>query len=159
LCEIEAALAEKRQMLAFEPPRFSGARVASAGATVGGCVAAGLAGPRRQQAGAVRDFVLGVKLIDGSGQVLDFGGQVMKNVAGYDVSRLVAGSLGTLGLIARSPSRCCRSRSPSRRWFLPWMKPGRLANSINGVGSRYQFPPRSGMTASSGCASPGPRRR
>jgi len=100
LCEIEAALAEKQQMLAFEPPRFSGASVGAAGATVGGCVAAGLAGPRRQQAGAVRDFVLGVKLIDGSGQVLDFGGQVMKNVAGYDVSRLVAGSLGTLGLIA-----------------------------------------------------------
>ena len=93
LREIEAVLAEKRQMLAFEPPRFSGA-------TVGGCVAAGLCGPRRQHAGAVRDFMLGVKLIDGTGQVLDFGGQVMKNVAGYDVSRLVAGSLGTLGLLA-----------------------------------------------------------
>lgn len=93
LAELEAALAECGQMLAFEPPHF-------AGATVGGCVAAGLAGPRRQQAGAVRDFVLGAKLIDGRGQVLDFGGQVMKNVAGYDVSRLLAGSLGTLGLIA-----------------------------------------------------------
>ena len=93
LAEIEAALAEKGQMLAFEPPHFSGA-------TVGGCVAAGLSGPRRQQAGAVRDFVLGVKLVDGSGQVLNFGGQVMKNVAGYDVSRLIAGSLGTLGVIA-----------------------------------------------------------
>ena len=93
ISEIEAVLAEKGQMLAFEPPRFSGA-------TLGGCVAAGLSGPRRQQAGAVRDFVLGVKLIDGSGQVLEFGGQVMKNVAGYDVSRLIAGSMGTLGLIA-----------------------------------------------------------
>jgi len=93
LAEIEAALAEKGQMLAFEPPQFSGA-------TLGGCVAAGLSGPRRQQAGAVRDFVLGVKLIDGTGQVLDFGGQVMKNVAGYDVSRLLAGSLGTLGMLA-----------------------------------------------------------
>jgi glycolate oxidase FAD binding subunit len=93
LAEIESALAEKGQMLAFEPPRFSGA-------TLGGCVAAGLSGPRRQQAGAVRDFVLGVKLVDGTGQVLDFGGQVMKNVAGYDVSRLIAGSLGTLGVIA-----------------------------------------------------------
>ncbi|MBP5998304.1 MAG: glycolate oxidase subunit GlcE [Azonexus sp.] len=93
LAEIEAALADKGQMLAFEPPRF-------AGATVGGCVAAGLSGPRRQQAGAVRDFVLGVQLVDGTGQVLDFGGQVMKNVAGYDVSRLVAGSLGTLGVLA-----------------------------------------------------------
>lgn len=93
LAELETVLAEKGQMLAFEPPHFSGA-------TVGGCVAAGLAGPRRQQAGAVRDFFLGVKLIDGTGQVLDFGGQVMKNVAGYDVSRLLAGSLGTLGVLA-----------------------------------------------------------
>jgi glycolate oxidase FAD binding subunit len=95
LAEIEAALAEKGQMLAFEPPHFGGA-------TVGGCIAAGLAGPRRQQAGAVRDFVLGVKLVDGTGQVLNFGGQVMKNVAGYDVSRLIAGSLGTLGVIAEA---------------------------------------------------------
>ena len=93
LSEIEAALAEKGQMLAFEPPGFGTS-------TAGGCVAAGLSGPRRQQAGAVRDFVLGVKLIDGTGQVLDFGGQVMKNVAGYDVSRLLAGSMGTLGLLA-----------------------------------------------------------
>ncbi len=93
LAEIEAILAEKDQMLAFEPPLFGGA-------TVGGCVAAGLSGPRRQQAGAVRDFVLGVKLVDGCGQVLNFGGQVMKNVAGYDVSRLLAGSMGTLGVIA-----------------------------------------------------------
>ncbi|UCV20205.1 glycolate oxidase subunit GlcE [Ferribacterium limneticum] len=93
LAEIEAVLAEKGQMLAFEPPQFGGA-------TVGGCVAAGLSGPRRQQAGAVRDFVLGVKLVDGTGQMLNFGGQVMKNVAGYDVSRVIAGSLGTLGVIA-----------------------------------------------------------
>jgi glycolate oxidase FAD binding subunit len=93
LAEVDAALAAKGQMLAFEPPHFSGA-------TVGGCVAAGLSGPRRQQAGAVRDFVLGVKLVDGTGQVLDFGGQVMKNVAGYDVSRLLAGSMGTLGVLA-----------------------------------------------------------
>ncbi len=95
LTEIEAALAEHGQMLACEPPRF-------AGATLGGCVAAGLSGPRRMQAGAVRDFVLGVKLVDGRGQVLNFGGQVMKNVAGYDVSRLIAGSLGTLGVIAEA---------------------------------------------------------
>ncbi|MDP3539249.1 MAG: glycolate oxidase subunit GlcE [Azonexus sp.] len=93
LVDIEAALAEKGQMLAFEPPHFSCA-------TIGGCVAAGLSGPRRQQAGAVRDFVLGVKLLDGTGQILDFGGQVMKNVAGYDVSRLLAGSMGTLGVLA-----------------------------------------------------------
>ncbi|MGN6390079.1 MAG: glycolate oxidase subunit GlcE [Burkholderiaceae bacterium] len=94
LAEIEAALAEQRQMLPFEPPHFGD------GATIGGVVAAGLSGPRRQAAGSVRDFVLGAVLVDGRGDVLQFGGQVMKNVAGYDVSRLLAGSLGTLGLIA-----------------------------------------------------------
>ncbi|HEV3008104.1 MAG TPA: glycolate oxidase subunit GlcE [Burkholderiales bacterium] len=94
LSELEKILETNRQCLAFEPPHFG------AGATLGGCVAAGLSGPRRGSAGALRDFVLGVKLIDGRGQALSFGGQVMKNVAGYDVSRLVAGSLGTLGLIA-----------------------------------------------------------
>jgi glycolate oxidase FAD binding subunit len=93
LAELESAVRERGQMLAFEPPHFG------ADATLGGMVAAGLSGPRRQAAGAVRDFVLGVKIMDGRGEVLTFGGQVMKNVAGYDVSRLMAGSLGTLGLI------------------------------------------------------------
>jgi glycolate oxidase FAD binding subunit len=93
LAEIEATLAEKNQMLAFEPPRFDGA------GTIGGVVASGLSGPRRAMAGAVRDYVLGVHLLDGAGHLLHFGGQVMKNVAGYDVSRLMAGSLGTLGLM------------------------------------------------------------
>ena len=94
LAELESILDEKGQCLAFEPPHFGD------GATVGGCVAAGLSGPRRAAAGALRDYVLGAKIIDGQGRVLTFGGQVMKNVAGYDVSRLLAGSLGTLGLIA-----------------------------------------------------------
>jgi glycolate oxidase FAD binding subunit len=93
LAEVEAALNEKGQMLAFEPPHFG------PGATLGGCVAAGLSGPRRPYAGAVRDFVLGVRILDGKGDDLRFGGQVMKNVAGYDVSRLMCGSLGTLGLL------------------------------------------------------------
>ncbi|OJY57411.1 glycolate oxidase subunit GlcE [Thiobacillus sp. 0-1251] len=93
LAEIEAALAERNQMLAFEPPHFGGA------ATLGGSIATGLSGPRRPYAGAARDFVLGVRMIDGTGQPLRFGGQVIKNVAGYDVSRLMAGALGTLGLI------------------------------------------------------------
>ena len=93
LAELEAALAAQGQMLAFEPPHFGGA------ATLGGCVAAGLSGPRRAAAGAVRDFVLGARMLDGRGDDVSFGGQVMKNVAGYDVSRLLAGSLGTLGLI------------------------------------------------------------
>jgi glycolate oxidase FAD binding subunit len=93
LAEIEALLAQHHQMLAFEPPRFG------PGSTIGGVVASALSGPRRASAGAVRDFVLGAVLMDGRGEALRFGGQVMKNVAGYDVSRLLAGSLGTLGLI------------------------------------------------------------
>jgi glycolate oxidase FAD binding subunit len=96
LAELESALHEKNQALPFEPPHFGPQ------ATVGGCVAAGLSGPRRATAGALRDFLLGIRLIDGRGNLLAFGGQVMKNVAGYDVSRLLAGSLGTLGLIAEA---------------------------------------------------------
>ena len=95
LSQVEQALAEHGQCLPFEPPHFGAA-------TFGGCIAAGLSGPRRSSAGALRDFVLGVKLVDGRGRLLQFGGQVMKNVAGYDISRLVAGSLGTLGLIAEA---------------------------------------------------------
>lgn len=98
LAQIEAALAERRQILAFDPPHFAGTDGVSQ-ATFGGMVAAGLSGPRRQSAGALRDFVLGVRVMDGRGEEMSFGGQVMKNVAGYDVSRLMAGSLGTLGLI------------------------------------------------------------
>ena len=94
LAELEAALAAQGQCLPFEPPHFGG------GATVGGMVAAGLAGPARASVGSVRDFVLGASLVNGRGELLVFGGQVMKNVAGYDVSRLLAGSMGTLGLIA-----------------------------------------------------------
>ncbi|OGA42893.1 MAG: hypothetical protein A3G24_16195, partial [Betaproteobacteria bacterium RIFCSPLOWO2_12_FULL_62_13] len=143
LAEIEAAMSDKGQMLAFEPPHFgklpsplappaltpslssqdrgeartsllppgegSGMREGEGNfvpaspenkiATIGGCVAAGLSGPRRPYAGAVRDLTLGVRLLDGKGSDLRFGGQVMKNVAGYDVSRLMVGSLGTLGVI------------------------------------------------------------
>jgi len=93
LSELENALAEHGQFLAFEPPRFGG------DPTLGGVVAAGLSGPRRANAGAARDFVLGAHLLDANGELLRFGGQVMKNVAGFDVSRLLCGSLGMLGLI------------------------------------------------------------
>lgn len=97
LAALELLLAQRGQMLPFEPPHFA------AGGTVGGCVAAGLAGPRRRSAGpthgALRDFVLGARMVDGRGRALGFGGRVMKNVAGYDVSRLLAGSLGVLGAL------------------------------------------------------------
>ena len=93
LVELEKLLHGHNQMLAFEPPHFN------ASATLGGCVAAGLSGPRRAYTGAVRDYVLGIKLLDGQGNILSFGGRVMKNVAGYDVSRLMTGAMGTLGVL------------------------------------------------------------
>jgi glycolate oxidase FAD binding subunit len=93
LAEVEHTLASHGQMLAFEPPRFGAAD------TIGGCIATGLSGPRRMSAGAAPDFVLGTRLLDAAGEVLHFGGEVMKNVAGFDVSRLLAGSLGILGAL------------------------------------------------------------
>ena len=96
LADLEAALSAQGQCLPFEPPRFS------SGGTVGGMVAAGLSGPARANVGSVRDHVLGVTLLNGRGEVLTFGGQVAKNVAGYDVSRLVVGSLGILGVICEA---------------------------------------------------------
>jgi len=93
LNEIEDLLAKNNQMLAFEPPHYG------AESTIGGTIASGICGPRRMTTGPVRDFVLGASLLDSRGEVLTFGGKVMKNVAGYDVSRALAGSLGTLGLI------------------------------------------------------------
>ncbi len=93
LAEVEAAMAAEGQMLPFEPPHFA------QGATIGGTVATGLSGPRRPYTGAVRDFVLGTRIISGKGEDLQFGGRVIKNVAGYDVSRLMTGAMGTLGVL------------------------------------------------------------
>lgn len=93
LTEIQQVLAEKGQELAFEPPLFA------ANASLGGCIACGFSGPARPYVGAARDFVLGLKCINGKGEILNFGGQVMKNVAGYDVSRLMVGALGGLGVL------------------------------------------------------------
>nr|VFJ59778.1 MAG: glycolate oxidase FAD binding subunit [Candidatus Kentron sp. FW] len=93
LDELESVLAERGQMLPFEPPHFG------LGATLGGAIATGLSGPRRPYTGAARDFVMGVRLLNGRGEILRFGGEVMKNVAGYDVSRLMVGAMGTLGIL------------------------------------------------------------
>ena len=93
LSDVETALEAEGQMLAFEPPRFA------AESTVGGMVATGLSGPRRMAVGSLRDFVLGTRLLDSSGKILAFGGEVMKNVAGYDISRLLAGSMGIFGAL------------------------------------------------------------
>lgn len=94
LSDIKAALAEHNQMLAFEPPLFDGR------ATLGGTLACHLSGPSRPWSGSIRDHVLGIRLINGRAEELRFGGQVMKNVAGYDVSRMQAGAMGTLGIIS-----------------------------------------------------------
>ncbi len=97
---LEALLAESGQRLSFEPPLYAGQSPENKG-TVGGMIASGLAGPRRPWSGGVRDSVLGLHLISGRGEYLRFGGQVMKNVAGYDVSRLMVGAMGCLGLITQ----------------------------------------------------------
>ena len=94
LATLQAVLAERGQELPFDPPLFAGQ------ATLGGTLACNLSGPGRPWRGSVRDLVLGVQLINGSGELLRFGGRVMKNVAGYDVSRLQAGALGTLGVLS-----------------------------------------------------------
>ena len=91
--EIERVLSDSNQMLAFEPPKFGNQ------ATLGGTIACGLSGPRRPHAGALRDHLLGCRIVNGRGEILNFGGKVMKNVAGFDASRLMAGAFGTLGLI------------------------------------------------------------
>lgn len=100
LTVVEAALAERGQMLAFEPPHFG------SGATLGGTVATAMSGPRRPYAGAVRDLMLGIRIVDGTGAFMHFGGRVMKNVAGFDVTRLMTGALGTLGVISEVAFKC-----------------------------------------------------
>jgi glycolate oxidase FAD binding subunit len=100
LADIERTMAEAGQFLGFEPPHFGD------GATLGGCIATGLSGPRRPYSGAARDFVLGVRVLDGKGDELRFGGTVMKNVAGFDVSRLMTGAMGTLGILLEVSLKC-----------------------------------------------------
>ena len=161
LAELEATLAAQGQCLAFEPPHFN------AGATVGGMVAAGLSGPARASVGAVRDFVLGLELINGRGEVLRYGGQVMKNVAGYDVSRLMAGSWGTLGLItevslkvlpvapAEATLRFACAQEQALQWLNQW---GGQPLPLN-ASCWLQEPasPRGFFTCA--CAAPGPQCR
>jgi glycolate oxidase FAD binding subunit len=120
LAELERALAAKGQYLPFEPPRFA------AGGTVGGMVASGLAGPARAAVGALRDYVLGLTLLDGRGELLTFGGQVMKNVAGYDVSRLIPGSWGVLGVICEVSIKVLGTPGESATLEYEWDEPRAL---------------------------------
>ena len=100
LAALEQTMRGEGQMLAFEPPHFDD------GGTLGGAIATGLSGPRRPYCGAARDFVLGLRIVDGTGEALSFGGRVMKNVAGFDVARLMTGALGTLGVITEVSLKC-----------------------------------------------------
>jgi glycolate oxidase FAD binding subunit len=124
LAEIEDTLAKGGQMLACEPPYFGPQ------ATLGGCVAAGMSGPRRASAGSVRDFVLGTRVLNGEGEDLRFGGQVMKNVAGFDVSRLMAGSFGTLGVILEVSLKVLPSPEKEVTLRLP-MDEGKAIETMN----------------------------
>jgi len=128
LAETEAVMRERGQWLAFEPPSCGSL------ATIGGAVAAGLAGPGRAANGGVRDFVLGATVMNARGEVLRFGGQVMKNVAGFDVSRLLAGSLGTLGLILEVSLKAtpCPPASATLRFELPEVRALELLNQWGG---------------------------
>ena len=110
LADLNAALAEHRQLLPFDPPLFGGR------GTLGGAIASGLAGPARPWRGSVRDAVLGVEIVNGLGERLRFGGSVMKNVAGYDLSRLMAGARGTLGLILSASVRVLPSPQAEETW-------------------------------------------
>ncbi|WP_048438023.1 glycolate oxidase subunit GlcE [Caenimonas sp. SL110] len=129
LAELESVLAERGQCLPFEPPHFEG------GATVGGMVAAGLSGPARASAGSARDFVLGLSMVNGRGEFLVFGGQVMKNVAGYDVSRLMAGALGTLGLITEVSLKVL-PRAPAEATLKFGMTQGEALQKLNEWGGK-----------------------
>ena len=134
LAEVEKTLAENGQILPFEPPYFGGA------ATFGGAIAAGLSGPRRAASngyyGSVRDFVLGCKIVDGRGDVLSFGGQVMKNVAGYDVSRMMAGSLGTLGVLLEVSLKVLPKPVASRTVMLGLRDPADVIRRFNEWGGK-----------------------
>lgn len=120
---VESMLASKGQQFPFEPPAYSSAT------TVGGMVASGFSGPRRPYAGAVRDAVLGVKMLNGKGEVLQFGGQVIKNVAGYDISRLVTGSFGTLGIILEVSIKVV-PKPVAENTFYREVAPGRIFSEI-----------------------------
>jgi glycolate oxidase FAD binding subunit len=117
LAEIETLLARHGQMLPFEPPHFGAA------ATLGGAVATGLSGPRRPFAGSVRDCVLGCRIINGQGEILSFGGQVMKNVAGFDIARLMVGALGTLGVLLEISLKVLPSPECERTYAFPMTGP------------------------------------
>jgi len=128
LMDIEKQLAEHRQMLPFEPPHFGPA-------TLGGCIASGLSGPRRPYSGAARDFVLGARVINGEGHILKFGAEVFKNVAGFDAARLMAGALGTLGVLLEVSVKVLPKPAEETTLVLE-LDPARAVTTANNFASR-----------------------
>ena len=126
LAEIEAVLDKRGQCLSFEPPHFGGA-------TIGGTLACNQSGPRRPWSGSVRDLVLGIRLLNGKGEHLRFGGQVMKNVAGYDVSRLQAGALGCLGVITEVSLKVMPKPAASQTVVIAEDRPEAAIEAMNGL--------------------------
>jgi len=129
LAEIEQALDEQGQRLAFEPPHFGGA-------SIGGTLACNQSGPARAWMGSIRDMVLGLKLINGKGEHLRFGGQVMKNVAGYDVSRLQAGAMGCLGVITEISFKVLPGPAASHTLIIGGKEPGAAISIMNRLSAR-----------------------
>jgi glycolate oxidase FAD binding subunit len=153
LAELETALAEQGQMLPFEPPHF--AVPDGSDATLGGTIACGLSGPARPHWGAARDLVLGARVLTGRGEVLRFGGEVMKNVAGYDVSRLMVGALGRSASCWMSVSRCCRSPRSPARWFRTVTMDEALERMTRWAGKPLAADATCGTASDSGCVCPG----
>ena len=134
LREIEARLAAAHQMLAFEPPDYGPLYGQPAGqATLGGVIACNLSGPRRVRAGAARDFILGCTVINGIGEVVKAGGRVVKNVTGYDLSKLMAGSFGTLGVLAETTIKVLPAPEASRTLCLGGLDDGAAVALMNRV--------------------------
>lgn len=129
LRDLTAVLAEKRQYLPFDPP------LAAAGATLGGTVAAGLSGPGRLRYGGVRDFILGIRFIDGSGRDLRLGGKVVKNAAGFDLPKFLVGSLGRLGVITELTFKVFPRPASTLTLRLPVSDPERAVTLFEALGS------------------------